>query len=253
MRRTRVIPILLLQGKSLVKTSKFQDPSYVGDPINTVKIFNDKEVDEIIVLDITATEEGRSPDLAFLGDFASECFMPLCYGGGIRHIQDIEAIFKVGAEKVSINTSAIENPNLIQEAIRIFGSQSIIVSIDVKKYPMQSYRVVRTSGKIRKTEFQPVEFARKMEELGAGEILINSVDRDGTASGYDLDLIHGVADAVSVPVIACGGAGSVDDFILAAEAGASAVSGGRIFVYYGKRKAVLINYPDPKLLESLLP
>ncbi len=248
-----MIPVLLLQGRSLVKTSKFQDPRYVGDPINTIKIFNDKEVDEIIVLDITATEKGRPPDLAFLGDFASECFMPLCYGGGIRQIQDIEAIFKVGVEKVSINTSAIENPNLIPEAVRIFGSQSIIVSIDAKKYLGGSYRVVRTSGKIWKTEFQPVEFARKMEELGAGEILINSVDRDGTASGYDLDLIHEVANAVSVPVIACGGAGSVDDFILAAEAGASAVSAGRIFVYYGKRKAVLINYPDQKLLENLLP
>ena len=254
MRRTRVIPVLLLKGAGLVKTTRFADSRYVGDPINAVKIFNDKEVDEIAVLDITASREKRGPNLEFIREFASESFMPFCFGGGIRNLQDIEDIFRGGVEKVSINTQLFDNPDLITEAAKVFGNQSIVASIDVKKTLLGKYRVARFEGdKLKTTQWDPVEFAIMMQEKGAGEILLNSVDRDGTGSGYDLSMIHQVCDKVSIPVVACGGAGKHEDFAEAVQSGASAVAAGRMFVFYGKHLAVLINYPEAAVLDNTLP
>jgi cyclase len=247
----RVMPCLLLRGTGLVKTIQFKDSTYLGDPRNTIKIFNDKEVDELVLLDITATENQREPNYALLSELASECFMPLAYGGGIRNPAQIEKIFKLGVEKVSINTHAIENPHFITEAARVFGSQSIVVSIDVKQRLTGGYEVYMRNGK-QKTGLDPVEFVRRMEDFGAGEILVNSIDRDGTMKGYDLDLIRKVTSAVHIPVIACGGAGSVDDFGRAVkQGGASAVAAGSIFVFHGKHRAVLISFPKRKEIEKV--
>lgn len=251
MLKTRVIPCLLLKGLGLVKTIKFKDPKYVGDPINAVKIFNDKEVDELIFLDISATVEKKRPAIELITRIAGECFMPLAYGGGIGTIQDIQDILSLGAEKVSINTVAVETPELIRAAADLFGSQSIVVSIDVRKKLFGGYEVCIRGGK-KATGLDPVAHAVRMEELGAGEILINSIDRDGTMQGYDTDLIKKVAGAVSIPVIACGGAGRVEDLGAAVKAGASAVSAGSMFVFRGRLRAVLINYPSIRELKEAL-
>jgi cyclase len=223
-----------------VKTVKFNEPRYVGDPINAVKIFNEKEADELIFLDITATNERRKPSFELLSHIASEAFMPFSYGGGLRDIEDIKEILKIGIEKVIINTYACENPRFIKETSDKFGSQSIVVAIDVKK-ENSGYKVFINSGKTC-TKREPVEYAVEMEKMGAGEIFLNSIDRDGTMEGYDLDLIKNVSSAVNIPVIASGGAGKTEDFKNAVEAGASAVSAGSMFVFYGKNKAVLITY-----------
>lgn len=243
MLRTRVIPCLLLKNKGLVKTIKFKDPTYVGCPINAIKIFNEKEVDELIFLDIEATSENRKPLFSHISDIASECFMPFCYGGGIRDLGDIRKVFSIGAEKVSINTQAIVEPNLIKQASEEFGSQSIVVSIDIKENIFKKHRVFMYTSK-KTTKLHPVEFAVKMEEMGAGELLVNFVDRDGTMKGYDIGLLKKITDAVKIPVVACGGAGSIDDFYTAIkDGGVSAVAAGSMFVFYGKHRAVLINYP----------
>jgi cyclase len=252
MLKTRVIPCLLLKNEGLVKTVKFKDPKYVGDPINAVKIFNDKEVDELIFLDITATLEHRKPPVKLISEIATECFMPFCYGGGITNIEDIAELFKLGVEKVAINTQAVENPSLIKEAAERFGNQSIVVSIDVKKNMFGKYRV-STHGGRRATRLDPVDFAIRMQDAGAGELFLNSIDRDGTRQGYDLELIKKVSDSVNIPIIACGGAGSLDDFAQAVkQGGASAVSAGSMFVFQGQYRAVLITYPSQKELESRL-
>src|SRR5712691_5528058 len=188
---TRVIPCLLLKDEGLVKTVKFKNPSYVGDPINAVRIYNQKEVDELIFLDISATVQNRKPSFKLLSELASECFMPFAYGGGIRQIQDIRQIFSLGVEKVAINTYAVENPGFVREAADTFGSQSVVVSIDVKKDLFGKYRVTTHGGR-KKTNLDPIRFAAYMEEMGAGELLLNSVDRDGTWQGYDIDLVKGV-------------------------------------------------------------
>jgi cyclase len=252
MLRTRVIPCLLLDGQGLVKTIRFKDPTYVGDPINAVKIFNEKEVDELIFLDIVASRKQREPNFALLRDIASQCFMPFCYGGGIRSISMVRELFALGAEKVAINTRAIEDPVLIRQAAEQFGSQSIVAAIDVKKNLFGTYGVyhaARGTG----TGKDPVAHAQEMESLGAGEIFLNSVDRDGTGKGYDLELVRRVSSAVSIPVIACGGAGKLEDLVGAVKAGgASAVAAGSMFVFYGKHRAVLINYPDVREMERLL-
>lgn len=245
-----MIPVLLLRGSGLVKTTKFQDPSYVGDPINAVKIFNEKEVDELALLDISATPEGHAPRLQAIAAIAGECFMPLCYGGGIRDTRTAEAILNLGVEKVALNTAAAENPGLVTEAAKAFGSQSIVVSIDVRKTLFGKYEVC-TRGAVRGLKQDPVSYARRMEELGAGELLLAAVDRDGTQLGYDLDLVRRVTSAVSVPVVAVGGAGSVTDLVGAVrEGGASAAAAGSLFVYQGKHRAVLITYPDRAVLEE---
>lgn len=250
MLKTRVIPCLLLKDKGLVKTIKFKDPKYVGDPINAVRIFNEKEVDELVFLDISASLEGRKPNFKVIGDIAAQTFMPLGYGGGIRDIEDIKTLFSIGVEKVVINSAAIDNPDIIKQASNVAGSQSIVISIDVKKNLWGKYEVYVHSGQVR-TKLNPVEWAKKVESLGAGEIFLNAIDKDGTMSGYDIDLIKQVSSSVNIPVVACGGAGSLNDFLEAVkEGGASAVSAGSFFVFHGKHRAVLITYPSINELEE---
>jgi cyclase len=252
MLRTRVIPCLLLKGQGLVKTTKFKDPKYVGDPINAIKIFNDKEVDELILLDIMATTEGRGPNFKMIEEVGSECFMPIAYGGGISSLEDIRKILQLGVEKVVLNEAAIKKPELIRQAAEQFGSQAIVVSIDVKRKMFGRYEVYGHRG-TKSTGKDPVEFALEMERLGAGELFLTAIDRDGTMEGYDLDLVSLVAHSVSIPVIAAGGAKSIEDFRASTvEAGASAASAGAIFVFHGKHRAVLITYPDPNVLKAVL-
>jgi cyclase len=249
---TRVMPCLLLRSGSLVKTVKFKDPGYIGDPINAIRIYNEKEVDELIFLDITATLEKRPPPFKVLSEIASECFMPVTYGGGVRDVETIRQILSLGIEKVAINSYAVENPDFVRAAADRFGSSTIVVSIDVRKKIFGRYEVVSHSGR-KGTGLDPVEFASRMEELGAGEILLTSVDRDGTQEGYDIELIKSVSSAVGVPVIACGGAGKIEDFGLAAkEGGASACAAGSMVVYFGRNRAVLITFPERDKLEAVL-
>jgi cyclase len=251
MLRTRVIPCLLLQGNGFYKTTKFKKPVYLGDPVNILKIFNDKEVDEIFVLDIGATVRQTGINIELLKDFASECFMPLGYGGGIRNIDQMKAVFQLGFEKVAINTAAYENPDLITQGANIFGSQSIVVSVDVKKSLLGKYEVMIHAGN-KKTGRDPVEYIKEMQSRGAGEILINAIDRDGTMEGYDLKLVKAVAAAVKIPVVACGGAGNIGHLgAVVKEAGASAAAAGAMFVFQGPHRAVLINVPSPEELISI--
>lgn len=253
MNRTRVIPVLLLRGQGLVKTVKFKDPKYVGDPINAVRIFNEKEVDELVFLDIAATAENRDPPFDLLKDIAGEAFMPMAYGGGLTNIEQIRRVFALGFEKVIINSAVYGNLELIREASTIFGSQAVVCSIDVRKTWIGNCELVSRAAKKR----EPVSLRDHLgavEKAGAGEILVNAVDRDGTMSGYDLKLIREVAETVSVPVIACGGARNIDDFVEAVSTGhASAVAAGSMFVFYGPHRAVLINYPERDQLSSRLP
>ena len=244
----RVIPCLLLQNQGLVKTVKFKNPKYVGCPTNAIKIFNAKEADEIIFLDITATREKRHPPFKLISEIATECFMPFCYGGGIKSLEDIQAIFSIGAEKVAINTQAILSPSLVKQASKQFGSQSIVVSIDVKKDLFGNYKVFSYLRK-KALKIDPIDFAIQMEYMGAGELLVNSVDKDGTMEGYDIELIKKLTVAINIPVVACGGAGSIEHFRDAInKGGASAVAAGSMFVFYGKYRAVLINYPSQREL-----
>ncbi len=251
MLKIRVIPALLLQDNGLVKTVQFQNPTYVGDPINAVRIFNTKEVDELILLDIVATQAKKNFSLKLISQIAEECFMPLTFGGGVRSLDDIKQLLNTGVEKVSINSAAIHNPSFIQQAAETFGSQSIIVSIDVKRHPQGMYEIFSEGGS-RPAGIDPVEFSKQMEECGAGEIFLNSIDRDGTMTGYDLELIQKVSSSVSIPVIACGGAGRLEDFAkVAKEGGAAAAAAGSFFVFHGRRRAVLISFPTKKELEEL--
>ena len=252
MLKTRVIPCLLLKGQGLVKTVKFKNPKYVGDPINAVKIFNDKEVDELIFLDIEATVEGRRPPIKLISEIASECFMPLSYGGGLRDLDDIKIIFNLGVEKVIINSYAIENPDFVREASRRYGNQSIVVAVDVKRNSFGKYEIFSFGGR-KKTKLSLVDHVKEMERLGAGEIFLNSIDRDGTMEGYDIEMIKKVTDTVSIPAIASGGAGKIVDLADAVKkAGASAVAAGSMFVFHGKHRAVLITYPSIEELEKVL-
>lgn len=252
MLRTRVIPCLLLRGAGLVKTCRFKDPKYVGDPINAIKIFNDKEVDELVLLDISASLEGRGPAYSVIEEVASECFMPLAYGGGIRTVDEARRILKLGVEKAVFNTTGWLDPSVLTAASREFGAQAVVASIDVRRKLFGRYEVF-VEGGTRGTGVDPVEYARRMEAAGAGEILLTSIDRDGTMQGYELDLIARVTAAVGVPVIAAGGAGSVQDFRIAIqEGGADAVAAGAMFVFHGPHRAVLITYPSRAELESKL-
>jgi cyclase len=250
MLKTRVIPCLLLRGHGLVKTVNFRDEKYIGDPINAIRIFNEKEVDELIFLDVLATEKGKKPPLETISKVASECFMPLCYGGGITSLDDIKSVFSLGVEKVSINSYAVQDPKLIERAAGYFGSQSIVVSIDVRNI-LGKYEVFTRRGRIS-TRLDPVDFSVQMERMGAGEIFLNSIDKDGTMEGYNLELIRKVSGAVNIPIIACGGAGKIEDFRDAIRAGASAVAAGSLFVFWGPYRAVLINYPALEDLEKIL-
>ena len=251
MLKVRVIPVLLLKGDGLVKTVQFQNPTYVGDPVNAVRIFNTKEVDELILLDVAATVENKSFPLKLIAQIAEECFMPLTFGGGVKSLEDIKQLLNAGVEKISINTAAMGNPSLIAAAAEVFGSQSIIVSIDVKRRSDGNFEIFSHGG-TRATGIDPVGFCRTIEASGAGEIFLNSIDRDGTMSGYDLELIKKISSNVSIPVIACGGAGKMEDFSSAVcEGGAQAAAAGSFFVFHGRRRAVLISFPTKKELEEL--
>lgn len=248
----RVMPCLLLRNRALVKTVRFKDPAYVGDPINTIRIFNEKEVDELILLDITATPENKRPNLELLADMAGECFMPLAYGGGVKSLEDFGALFGLGVEKVAVNSAAHDDPGLVSRAAGAFGSQSIIGAMDVKKSLWGRYKVCHHGGR-REAGPGPVEWAKRLEDLGAGEILLTSMDRDGTFQGYDLELIAQVTRAVGVPVIACGGAGRLEHLGAAVkQAGASAVALGSMAVYQGPHRAVLVNFPRPAELKAVV-
>lgn len=250
MLRTRIIPALLLRNESLVKTVRFNKFKYVGDPANTVRIFNELEVDELLFLDITASREKRSPNLKVLADIANECFMPLGYGGGISSLAQAKAIFDIGFEKVVINTQAVENIDLISNIANLYGSQAVIASIDVKKN-MFGKKTVRTIGGSRNSGKEPIQWAKELEKNGAGEILLTSIDHEGTWNGFDYELIKSVADSVSIPVIAHGGAGSLDHIAkVVNESNASAVAIGSLIVFQKKGMGVLVNYPDKEEIEK---
>ena len=251
MKRVRVIPVLLIHKGGLVKSVKFKDYKYVGDPINVVKIFNEKEVDEIVLLDISATAENRTPNISQIKDIASEAFMPLAYGGGITTLDEVKTLINGGVEKVVFNNMAYTNPPLITAAAAWAGSQSVVVSMDVKKNFWNKYRVYTRNAE-KNTEEDPVVYAQKMEAAGAGEIFLNSIDRDGTFAGYDEELIEKVSKAVSIPVVAIGGAATVNDFEKAIKKGASAVAAGSMFVFQGPHRAVLISYPSQAVLKEKL-
>lgn len=253
MLKKRVMPCLLLRDGALVKTTRFRDSNYIGDPINAVRIYNEKEVDEIIFLDITATAEGREPSFEVIEEIASECFMPFAYGGGVRTMEAARRLFSLGIEKICLNSYANETPTFVTRVAEHYGRQAVVASIDVRKQRFgNKYRVYTHAGQ-KNTGIDPVEYARKMEKLGAGEILLTSIDRDGTMQGYDIDLIKAVSSAVRIPVIASGGAGKIEHFGEAVnKGGASAVAAGSMFVYFGRNRAVLINFPTRKQIEEAL-
>jgi cyclase len=246
----RVIPVLLLRGKGLVKTRGFKDPVYVGDPINAIRIFNEKEVDELMLLDIEATRLGKAPDLAMLRSVASECFMPFCYGGGVRSLATITQILKVGVEKVAMNTALFEAPAVVQEATKALGSSTIVGSIDYRKSLFGKPTAWTHAGQ-QNTKVEVVEAARRAEQLGVGELVVTAIDRDGEMSGYDVETLERIRAAVRVPVIACGGAGALSHFRdVIQRARVSAVAAGSFFVFVGRHRAVLITYPTQAQLEA---
>lgn len=252
MLRTRIIPVLLLQNGGLVKGTQFKKHKYIGDPINAVKIFNEKEVDELFLIDISATQENRDPDYQAIGDIANEAFMPIAYGGGISRIEQLEKTISLGIEKVVINSAAFYTPNLIKDAVKLSGSQSIVISIDVKRALIGGYQVAVSNGRV-KTKENPIEYAKRMQDLGAGELLLCSIDREGTAQGYDLTLLEAVSNAVDIPVVGLGGAGCLQDLADAKnETAVSGLAAGDLFVFHGKHKAVLITYPKYSDFEMLL-
>jgi len=246
-KRVRVIPVLLLHEGGLVKSVRFKNYVYVGDPINAVKIFNEKEIDEIVVLDIDASSGKRAPDMARIREITGEAFIPLAYGGGIATIEQVKELFYTGVEKVIFNYQAVKNPGIITESAKLVGSQSVVASIDVKKNWLGKYKVYTLNGREQASQ-DPVELAKQLVNAGAGEIFLNAIDRDGTYEGYDIELIRQVAGAVPVPVVACGGASSTDDFAKAVQAGASAVAAGSMFVFQRPHQAVLISYPSQEEL-----
>lgn len=251
MYKNRIIPCLLRHRKGLVKTIQFKEHIYLGDPFNIARLFNEKEADELIILDIDATVNKQEPDYKFIEEFASECFMPVCYGGGIKSLEQIKRIFGYGIEKVALSSVLVENPSILKEAATIFGKQSIIAVIDVKKNLFGKYQVHINNGKIN-TKLDPVVFAKKLESLGAGEIVVNNIDLDGKCSGYDIKLMHKITSELTIPVVALGGAGSLNDMKnVVMQGGAAAAAAGSWFVFTGVHKAVLINYPQRDELNRL--
>ncbi len=252
MSRVRIIPTLLLDDVGLYKTINFKNPTYIGDPINTVQIFNTKEVDELIIIDFTARQNKRDINYNYIEEIVSEAFMPICYGGNINNINQCEKLFKLGVEKVSLNYSAIYNSNLISELAERFGSQSIVVSIDYKRNLFGKIKVYSQRGK-KVVDTDIIRLAKQIEKLGAGEILLTSIDNEGKSEGYDIETIKKVSDSVNIPVIANGGCNDINDIYLAIkEGGASAVSASSMFIYWGKLRGVLINYPTQDLLTDKL-
>lgn len=249
--KPRIIPVLLLKGEGLVKGIKFKEHRYIGDPINAVKIFNDKEVDELVFLDIDASREGRTISPGMVDKLSGECYMPFAVGGGIRNIEQIKMFLGLGAEKVILNTSVIENPGLIKEATEVFGKQSIVICIDVKKFLLGSYNVYSYSG-TKKEDIKFKDYLSVVNEAGAGEIMINSIDKDGAMTGYDIELMKFVKSIIKIPIIASGGAGGFIHFKeVFSEANISAVAAGSLFVYWGKKRGILINYPDKDELKNI--
>lgn len=242
MRRIRIIPVLLLRNGGLYKTLKFKNAVYVGDPVNTVKIFNEKEADELVVLDYNASLDGRGIDFKKIGEIAGEAFMPMAYGGGIKNLADAQRVFDAGYEKVVLNSVLFNDLSLIEKIGNIYGAQAVVCAMDVKKNLLGKYKVYSHSG-TKSTGFAPVEWAKKLESGGAGEILVNGIELDGTWNGYDVDLLKLIAPEVGIPVIACGGAGNVNDLKAAVDAGASAVAAGSMFVFQKKGMGVLISFP----------
>jgi cyclase len=250
MLKHRVIPTLLLHNGGLVKTQRFKAPKYVGDPINAIRIFNEKEVDELMVLDISASKENREPDYALIEQFASECYMPLTYGGGVRSVQQAQRIFASGVEKICVQTAALENLQLVRQLADRFGSQSIMVSLDIKKdWLGRAKAFAAAQGKTLSTDW--LQLLEDLVGAGAGEVLLNAINKDGTLSGPDLDLIRQASEQIDVPLIAVGGVSSLADIKSAVKAGASAVAAGAFFVYHGPHRAVLITYPKYQELEQL--
>jgi len=252
MLQTRVIPCLLLKGDTLVKTVNFKKPAYIGDPVNTARIFNELEVDELALLDISATNNNNKPDFKILAELANECFMPLAYGGGINNFEDAKKIFKIGIEKIIVNSVAFTNPNLITQLAEHFGNQAIVASIDVKKNMFGKYQVYSNSG-TKKQKVDPVAWAQELEQLGAGEILLTAIHQEGTWKGFDIELTKKIANAVNIPVIANGGASSINDIEnIVKEGDASAVSLGSMVVYQNKGMGVLVNFPNQTNLRKAL-
>lgn len=251
MRRVRVIPVLTLQNEKLVKTVQFKKPNYIGDPINAVKIFNDKEVDEIVILDISATKEKRPPNYERIEEIASEAFMPLAYGGGINHFDQIEKLFKLGIEKIIINSAIENNFDLIKRTAERYGSQSVIVAIDVKKPTLGKLSAYKNSG-TSKVKIKLLAYLAQIEKAGAGEIFLTAIDKDGSFNNYDLELIKLISSNCNIPVVSCGGANSIQSFVDAINAGASAVAAGSFFVYSSSNRGVLISYPSQADLKEFL-
>ena len=251
MLRPRIIPSLLVHDNGLVKTVNFKNPKYVGDPINAVKIFNEKEVDELAVFDIDATVLGKEPDYVLIKKLANQSRMPLCYGGGVRTVEQAQKIFGLGIEKIALSAAVIENPDLITQISDRVGSQSVIVVMDVKKKLMGGYEIYTHNGK-KSTGINPVIFAEKAQKLGAGEIIINSIDQDGVMKGFDMNLIDKISEKISIPITVLGGAGSLQDIKKVMDRhGIIGVAAGSLFVFKGVYKAVLISYPTQKEKEEL--
>ena len=244
MPRARIIPCLLVRGGGLVKTRRFEDDKYVGDPINAVRIFNEKEADELIVLDIDATVEGREPDYAMIENLAAECRMPLCYGGGVSSAEQAKRIMELGVEKVALSAAAIARPELISDIAAQVGNQSIVVVLDVKKKMLGGYRAFTRNGRVD-AKISPVDFARQAEALGAGEIVLNAIDHDGMMGGYDLAIATQIREATQLPLTLLGGAGSFAHLEEAVrKLGTIGLAAGSFFVFKGQYRAVLINYPS---------
>jgi cyclase len=251
--RSRIIPCLLVKNGGLVKTVKFSRPKYVGDPINAVKIFNEKEVDELFVVDIDASVLNRDPDYTLIKNLAAECRMPLCYGGGVKKLDQVEKIISLGVEKVAMSSAAISNPELVAQAAEVVGGQSIVVVMDVKKSGRGGKYELWTHNASKPTGARPIEFARKVENLGAGEVVINAIDRDGVMVGYDLELARAVREAIGLPMTVLGGAGSLKDIgELIAAFGIVGAAAGSLFVFKGVYRAVLISYPNRSEKDALV-
>ncbi len=251
MLRKRVIPCLLLKDGGLVKTVGFRDETYIGDPVNSIRIYNELGVDELVFLDIRASRENREPPFKLIEEIASECFMPFAYGGGLRTLEQARRIFGIGVEKIVLNSVIIDDPDFIRELVSIYGSQAIVAAIDVKK-SMWGGRAAYTHGATKKIRSPLPEYARWLEMLGVGEILLNSISHDGRMQGFDLDCIKEISGAVDVPVIALGGAGGLADIGKASRAGASAIGLGSMAVYQNNNKGILINFPTEKALSAIL-
>jgi cyclase len=252
MLQPRIIPCLLVSNKGLVKTVKFKEPRYIGDPINAVRIFNEKQTDELMILDIDATRLNKEPDYKSIQFWASECRMPLCYGGGVKTVEQAQKIFALGVEKIALSSEAVYNTNIISKLAERVGSQSVVVVLDVKKKTFGGYELFTHNGS-KRTGLNPIDFAIKCIHEGAGEIVVNSIDMDGTMKGYDLDLIRKVRNVIDTPMTALGGAASLDDMgKLINEFGIIGASAGSLFVFRGKYKAVLINYPSLADKNSLI-